>query len=62
MQRPSDPRTRSPARASGYVEQKFEQPVKRWLDALSVAVGKVHFTAHVAMVIGYRTTSGTSGD
>jgi hypothetical protein len=31
----------------------------KWLDALSVAVGKDHFTAHVAMVIGYHMNSDT---
>jgi hypothetical protein len=39
----------------------FKRKLK-WLDVLSVAVGRVHFTAHVAMVIGYHMTSGTSGD
>jgi len=31
----------------------------KWLDALSVAVGKDHFTAHVAMVICYHMNSDT---
>jgi hypothetical protein len=29
----------------------------KWLDALSVALGKDHFTAHVAMIIGYHMNS-----
>jgi hypothetical protein len=31
----------------------------KWLDALSVALGKDHFTAHVAMVIGNHMNSAT---
>jgi len=31
----------------------------KWLDALSVALGKDHFTAHVAMIIGYHMNSAT---
>src|ERR1700688_3896017 len=31
----------------------------KWLAALSVAVGKDHFTAHVGMVIGYHMNSDT---
>jgi hypothetical protein len=33
----------------------------KWLDAVGMAVGKDHFTAHVAMIIGYHMNS-ESGD
>jgi hypothetical protein len=52
---------RSEAAAEAGALLEWRKP--KWLDVLSVAVGKVHFTAHVvAMVIGYQMTSGTSGD
>jgi hypothetical protein len=40
-------------------EVEFFMRKLKWLDALSVAVGKDHFTAHVAMVIGYHMNSDT---
>jgi hypothetical protein len=41
------------------VRVEFFMRKLKWLDAISVGVGKDHFTAHVAMVIGHHMNSDT---